>query len=251
MGLDLVEIESGFLAVAEVDLVLEVVGADAEGSWALAVEHFDARLHAFGLAERGIVTQDDGGGGEQRDEGLADDVAAQVHGQGQRLDAEVGAVAIDDEAGQAVAFAPDEAAEEFIEAAAAAMLDGLADAAGEEIQVEVLAAAGEAAGDDLGVRVIDRGAERAVAKILEGDHVAGLGVAESFLDLGGVNPLVAVENTGAGSDDEACHGTGIWGGRRGLSNAKTAADKLFCDLRLIWRHFGPIPVATNHGPTIE
>jgi hypothetical protein len=66
------------------------------------------------------------------------------------------AVAVDDQAGHAVGFAPDEAAERFIDAAALAVFDGLADAAGEEIEVEVLLAAGKAAGDDLRLRIVDR-----------------------------------------------------------------------------------------------
>ena len=60
------------------------------------------------------------------------------------------------------------------------------------------------------LRIVDGGAERAVAEIFERDHITGLRITESFADFGGVNPLVAVENAGAGSDDETCHGAGIW-----------------------------------------
>ena len=113
-----------------------------------------------------------------------------IHGERERLDGEVGAVAIDDQAGQAIGFAPDEAAQRVIEAPALAVFDGLADAAGEEVEVEILAAPGEAAGDNLGERVVDGRAERAVAKILEGYDIAGLWIAEGFPDFGGVNPFV-------------------------------------------------------------
>ena len=96
VGLELVEVEAGFLAVVEVDFEIEVVGSDDEGPGVFAVEHFDAWFHALGFAERGIIAQDDGGWGEQGDEGVADELAAEVHGEGERLDGDVGAVAIDD-----------------------------------------------------------------------------------------------------------------------------------------------------------
>ena len=126
------------------------------------------------------------------------------------------AVAIDDQAGEAVGLGPDEAGERFINAALLAVLDGLADAAGEEVEIEVLLAAGKAAGDDLRLRIVDGGAERAVAEILERDHVAGLRVAEGFLDFSRVNPLVTVKNACAGCDDNTCHGAGIWRGGGGV-----------------------------------
>ena len=52
VGLELVEVEAGFLAVEEVDLEIQVVGADDERAGVFAVEHFDAGFHALGLAER-------------------------------------------------------------------------------------------------------------------------------------------------------------------------------------------------------
>ena len=161
-------------------------------------------------------------GREQVDQRVADDLLAQVHGERERLDGEVVAVAVHDQAGDAVGLAPDEAAERFIDAGALAEFDGLADAAGEKIEIEVLAAAREAAGDDLRLRIVNRRAERAVAEILERDDVAGLRIAEGFFDFRGVNPLVTVKNACSGSDDETCHGAGIWGGGGGLVECETA-----------------------------
>ena len=171
---------------------------DLERAGIFAVEHLDAGFHALGLAVGRIVAEDDGGGIEEGDQRVADDFLPQVHGEGERLDGKVVAVAVDDQAGQAVGLGPDEAGEGFIDAALLAVLDGLADAAGEEVEVEILLAAGKAAGDDLRMRIVDGGAERAVAEVLEGDDVAGLGIAEGFLDFGGVNPLVTVKNARAG-----------------------------------------------------
>ena len=171
---------------------------DDERAGVFAVEHFDAGLHALGLAVGRIVAKNDGGGVEQGDERVADDFLPQVHGEREGLDGKVVAVAVDDQAGQAVGLGPDEAGERFIDAALFPVVDGLADAAGEEVEVEVLLAAGKPAGDDLRLGIVDGGAERPVAEVLERDDVAGLGIAEGFLDFGGVNPLVTVKNARAG-----------------------------------------------------
>ena len=221
VGLQLVEVEAGFLAIEEIDFEGEAVGVDDEGAGVFAVEHLDAGLHALGLAVGRIVAQDDGGGVEQGDQRVADDFFAQIHRQRQRLDGKVVAVAVDDQAGQAVGFAPDETGKRFIDVGALAQVDRLADAAGEEVEVEILFAAGKAAGDDLRHRIVDRRAERAVAEILERDNVARLWIAEGFFDLGGVNPLVTVKNACSGCDDDACHGAGISAGECGVVECET------------------------------
>ncbi len=73
--------------------------------------------------------------------------------------------------------------------------------------------AGKAAGDDLGLRIIDGGAKRAVAEILERDNIAGFRITEGFLNFGGVDPLVTVENASARRDNDACHGAGMSGAK--------------------------------------
>ncbi len=135
MGLKLVEIESGFLTVEEVDFEDESVGIHVEGTGVLAVEHFDAGFHALGLAVGRVVTKDDGGGMEEGNEGVADDFLPQVHGEREGLDGKVVAVAVHDEAGKAVGLGPDEAGECFVDPGVFPVLDGLADAAGEEVEV--------------------------------------------------------------------------------------------------------------------
>jgi hypothetical protein len=73
----------------------------------------------------GIVAEDDGGGIEKGDERVADDFLPQVHGERKGLDGEVVAVAVHDQAGEAVGLGPDEAGKRFIDAALFAVLDGL------------------------------------------------------------------------------------------------------------------------------
>ena len=126
------------------------------------------RLDAFRLEDGRIVAQGDRGGREQLDDRGGDQVDAQVKGQGEGLDDEMVAVAVDDQARQAVGLGPDEAAQGGIDAEARAEFGGLFDAAAEKFGVEVLAAAREAAGDDLRAGVVDGTAERVVAEVLEG-----------------------------------------------------------------------------------
>jgi hypothetical protein len=106
-------------------------------------------------------------------------------------------VAVHDQAREAVRLRPDEAGECFVDGRLCPVSDGLADAAGEKVQIEILLAAGEAPGDDLRLWIIDCGAEWSIPEVLEGDYVTGLRVSEGLLDFRGINPLVTVENASA------------------------------------------------------
>jgi len=216
VGVELIEVEAGFLAGERVDLEFQSVVVDHERARVGAVEHGEFGAESFGFADGGVVAEDDGGGLESFAESLDEEVAALVHGEREGLQDEVVEVAVDDDAGQAVGFAPDEAAEAGIDGEALAEGGGLVEAAEEELAVEGLAAAGEAAGDDLGGGVVDGGAEEAVPSVLERDDFAGLGVSEGLEDFAGVDPLVAVKDAGAGFDDESGHGRKT-GGRRDLA----------------------------------
>jgi hypothetical protein len=89
-----------------------------------------------------------------------------IHRQGQRLHHQMIAVAIDDQAGNSVRLRPDQTAQRGIERQGVAIGHRLLDTTCKELQIEVLSAAREPAGDDLRQRIVDRGAERAIAKIL-------------------------------------------------------------------------------------
>jgi hypothetical protein len=97
------------------------------------------------------------------------------------------AVAVHDQAGQTVGLGPDEAGERGVDRRVFPVVDGLADAAGEEVQIQVLLATGKPTSDDLRLWIINSGAERPVAEVLEGDDVTGLRIAEGFLDFGSVD----------------------------------------------------------------
>ena len=66
---------------------------------------------------------------------------------------------------------------------------------------QVLAVPGKAAGDDLGLGIENGRSQPAVLEVLERDDIARLRIAEHFLNLRAIHPLVAMENAGAGLDD--------------------------------------------------
>lgn len=142
---------------------------------------------------------------EDRFESLDQDGFALVHGQGEGLKNEVFSVAVDDDAGKTIAFAPDLAAEIFCEAVAESVFTGHGDAALKEVEVEILSLTGEPAGNDLGATVVDRRAQHTISAIFERDNVAVLGFSEGFEDFGGIDPVVAVKKSGARLNNDACH----------------------------------------------
>ena len=95
VGLKLVEVEAGFLAVDEVDFVGDAVGNDGEGAGVFAVDQRYGFLHALGFTGGRVVAKGDGFRGENFNQGVADEVFPHVHGEGGGLDAKVVSVTID------------------------------------------------------------------------------------------------------------------------------------------------------------
>jgi hypothetical protein len=96
-------------------------------------------------------------------QGLRDEFAAFVHRQGQGLEHEVVPVAIDDNAGQTVAFAPDQPSQPFVHSIAAAVVERDGDSTLKEIEIKLLTLPTEAAGNDIGLRIVDGAAQKLVA----------------------------------------------------------------------------------------
>src|SRR4029450_6974827 len=69
---------------------------------------------------------------------IGDQIFSYIHGECKRLHNETLAVPVDDQPGQSVAFAPNNAAQPRIDASPGAVLPGLGDSALEEIQVQIL-----------------------------------------------------------------------------------------------------------------
>ena len=125
VGIHDVEIEACFLAVGGVDLEGDAVMCDLKWTGVGAVEGGDFFFEALGFSHGRVVAQDDGLWLEKLDEDFADEFLVHVHGEGGGLENEDVVVAIEDDAGQAVGFTPDDAAELFVSADTVAVFIGL------------------------------------------------------------------------------------------------------------------------------
>ena len=179
---------------------------DEEGAWVGSVKDPGFRLEPLGLSHRRVVAQDDTLGSEEVDEDLGDELLAPIHGQREGLQDKMRAVAVDNHSGQPIRLAPDKAAELWVEVKLAPQVTGHLDPATEKVLVELLPPPRKSARDDLALGVVDRGSERAVPEILDGNDLSGLGIAEYLLNLAGIDPIVAVKDAGAGSDNDSWHG---------------------------------------------
>ena len=126
----LVEEGSGLLAFEGVIVELELVHGEGGGGFFALQQAGDARGKSFEFADAGVDALEDRGGsemlGECGEDGFANGVG--VHGLGEDLEGEDVAVAIDDEAGEKVGFAEDEAVGVGIVDYVLAVGDGVGDA---------------------------------------------------------------------------------------------------------------------------
>ena len=141
-----------------------------------------------------------------------------IHRQGQGLEHETIAVAIDDHPGQSVALAPDEAAELRIDSAPRSVLDRLRNSPLEEIEIELLSPARKPARNDLRFGVVNRAAEKTVATILERDHIAVGGISKHLQHLAAEHPIVSMKNPRTRFNDKSGH-------RRSLSEQRQFESK--------------------------
>ena len=116
------------------------------------------------------------------------------------------AVAIDDDSGESVGFAPYQTRQQGIDVQGGSIINSLLDSAVEKLLIELLRSAGESAGDDLGIGIVDSGAQGAILEVFQRNNIARLRVSEGLLDFARVDPLVTVENPSAGFDNQAWHG---------------------------------------------
>ena len=211
----LVEVEAGFLSAWQFDAEFEAGQGDFHRSGGLAAEDRGVQFEAFGLAHGGVVAGYDTAWFEDFFDGVGDEVLALVHREGERLQDGAVAVAVEDQARQSVAFAPDFAAGAGVESEFVAVFARHRDAAAEEVGVEVLALTREAAGGDFRAAVVDGAAEKAVALVFQSDDGAVLRLSGDLEHFVVVDPIVSVENARAGADNDARHALSIRGWPRG------------------------------------
>jgi hypothetical protein len=106
-------------------------------------------FHTLGSSHRGIVALDNGSGRKQRFQGLDDQVFSLIHGDRQRLDHQIAAVAINNQPGEPIALAPDQPSRVAILRPLLPDLMGLPDSPKEKFQIKLLATAGKSTRDDL------------------------------------------------------------------------------------------------------
>jgi len=119
-------------------------------------------------------------------------------------------ILIDNDAGKTIRLAPNETTEVFCDGEGIPVINGLAKTSHKKFRVQFLNSSGDATGHDLGVRIVDCDAEGTVFKVFERHEIPRDWLAKGFLDLRGIDPLVAMKDTRAGFDDKAGHG-----GRKG------------------------------------
>ena len=207
----LVQVEAGFLSPGEVDTEIHAAEGDFEGCRCLATEDSDVRFQALGLADGSVIAFDKADRLENFFDRVGDEFFALVHGEGQRLQDRAVAIAVENKAGQSVAFAPDLAAGTRVESELVAVFRGHGDAAAEEVGIEVLTLARKAAGRDFRAAVVNGAAEKAVALVFEADNRAVFGFAGDLEDFVVVDPIVPVEDACAGADNDRCHGVRMGG----------------------------------------
>ena len=116
------------------------------------------------------------------------------------------AIPINDQPGQPVALAPNQAAESRVQAATRSIFDRLRDSALEEIEIEILFPAREPARHDLGFRIIDRAPDQVIPPVLERNDVAVVRPAEDLQDFAPKDPIVPVQNARARFHHQSGHG---------------------------------------------
>ncbi len=144
-----------------------------------------------------------------------------IHRQRERLQNKQIAIAIDNNSGESVALAPDDATEPRIDSAPLPVLDRLRDPALKKIEIQLLSSARKSAGHDLRFGVVDRAPKKTVASILERDHVAVGGISKYLQDLTAEHPIVSVENSRARFNDKATHRHSLRGRVSGGASRKS------------------------------
>ena len=110
------------------------------------MQNGDGGLKSLRLADGCVVSFDDAGGIENAFDRLDNQVLALSHRERERLEDDVIVVAVDDDTGETVGFAPNNAPEGGVDPGGFTQAKGAFDATLEEIEVEILTAVGKEAG---------------------------------------------------------------------------------------------------------
>src|SRR5438552_12844239 len=103
---------------------------------------------------------------------LDDQIFPHIHRQGERLHDKMLTIAIDDEAGQSIALAPNHAAKFCIDLSTRPVFRRLSDATFKKVEIEILFPSGKTPRDNLRLRIVNRASNQMIFAIFERDHVA-------------------------------------------------------------------------------
>jgi hypothetical protein len=124
------------------------------------------QLESFCFAHWRIVSLDNRAGSQNFGDRVGNHGFTLIHRQSQRLEHQEFAIAVDNYSGQAVALAPDNSPDLWIDLSAVAVFRSLRDPTLEEIEIETLPLPGETAGHDLRFRVVNRAADQLITPVL-------------------------------------------------------------------------------------
>src|SRR4029077_19083761 len=144
----LIEIKTGLLSVQKIDFELYAFDFDLDLRWRISAQNVRVQFQPFCLANRRIISLDDGGVSKKIDNRVSDQIFSHVHRQSERLHHEMIAVPVNDQSGQSIAFAPNNSAKPGIDASPNTVFCRLRDASLEEVQVQFLFSTRETARHD-------------------------------------------------------------------------------------------------------
>ena len=169
------------------------------------MQHSDAGRQLLRDPDRGIIALHDAGGIEQLPEGIGDQMAPLIHRRGEGLDNQQISVTVHDHPRQSIGLAPGKAVDRLRKVHGFPHGERPFQSAEEKVGIQILFAPGKSTRHDLGVGIVNRGAKRPVAVILQRHHITRDGFAGHLLNLRAVDPVMSVKDASAGLDDESGH----------------------------------------------
>src|ERR1700730_7013871 len=125
------------------------------------------QIEFFRFPDQRVISLDNRDCSEQIEDHICDQLLPHVHREGERLQNEMIAVAIDDHARQSIALPPNNTPQSGIDISPVAIFSRLGNASFEEIKIEILFSPRETPGYDLRFRIVNRAADQMVAPIFE------------------------------------------------------------------------------------
>ena len=174
-------------------------------AWCFSDENAGPEFHALCRSDGRIVSLDHAIRLRQLGENLRNRLPVQVHRLRQGLEHEDFAVAIHDDAGQAVALTPHNPQQIPATTGFLPVFQRLRDPPVEKIRVQILPAPGEPPHDNLRLRVVNPDAQQLVPSVLDRHDTPVLGASECFQNFTGINPVMPVQDPRARADDDSSH----------------------------------------------